>query len=474
MRKTKIVSTLGPATDSFQAIEQLIQTGVNVFRLNFSHATYEYHRTLITKIRKASAKIGKEVAILQDVSGPKIRICHLKKPMELEVGDIITLSKETIDETTKTITISYPEIIDTLQIGDQIFFSDGTIRAKVIDKNATETKCEITVAQTLNSRKGVNFPDSHFKIDAITPKDKQDLEFGAKNDIDLVALSFVHNENDINIAKSILEANGANPLIFAKIETDDAVANIEQILEAADGIMVARGDLGVELGLQKVPSIQKKIIKAAAKRAKPSIVATQMLTSMIDSPYPTRAEISDIANAVLDGCDAVMLSDETTIGKYPNAAVQTLHNTIMEIEKDYPYFKEHQNNPVADPISAAVITLAQAIEPDALIAFSRSGKSAMSLAALRPKQKILVKSQNIKVLRKLQVIWGIDAILLSQEGDHANQAIKEFLIKALDLGMIALEKKYIMTIGFPFNFQHPANDIKLLDEGTMRYLLDHN
>ncbi len=473
MRKTKIIATLGPATDSLQTIEELIQEGVNVFRLNFSHASHKYHLSLIKKIRKASIKIGKEVAILQDISGPKIRICHLEKPMELEVGDVITLSKIEINENKKIIMINYPEIIDTLKMGEQIFFSDGTIRAKVIAKNDLTVKCQINVAHTLNSGKGINLPDSHLKIDTITPKDKQDLEFGAKNDIDLIALSFVHNKQDIYTARSILKANGADPLIFAKIETEDAVKNIENILEGADGIMVARGDLGVELGIERVPLIQKTLIKTASMFAKPSIVATQMLTSMIDSPYPTRAEISDIANAVLDGCDAVMLSDETTVGKHPHAAVQTLHNTITEIEKDYPYFKNHQHIPAASSISLAVATLAQAINPDALIAFSRNGKSAMYLASIRPKQRILVKSQNIKVLRKLQVIWGIDFVLLSKIGNRADKVIKDFLIKALDQKIITIDKTYIVTIGFPFSLQHAANDIKLLDESTMRFLINN-
>jgi pyruvate kinase len=471
MRKTKIVVTLGPATDSLKTIEKLIKKGVNVFRLNFSHATHEYHEEVAKRIRKASSNLNKEVAILQDIAGPKIRISHLDKPIELKVGDILTLTKNKVDEDNKIVSLSYPSIIDSLKVGEPVYFSDGTIRAKVVEKTDEEVKCEIIVAQTLQSKKGMNLPRSKFAIKSITQKDKKDLAFGAKIGVDIVALSFVGNKDDIKDAKDILEQHNAHPLIFAKIEKKEAIANIKSILKAADGIMVARGDLGVELGLKKVPLIQKKIIAEALKMGKPTITATQMLTSMINSIYPTRAEISDIANAVLDGSDAVMLSDETTIGRYPISAVEVLNDTIVETEKEYCYYRDTNNASQDDSIAAAVTTLAKNIKPDALIAFTRAGRSAISMAKFRPKAKILVSSYDLKTLRKLQVVWGIDGIYLSHKVNDADELIKVFLKWAIKKKHINTNKKYVLTIGSPINVKHSTNDIRILEKESMEYIL---
>jgi pyruvate kinase len=471
MRKTKIVVTLGPATDSLKSIEKLIKKGVNVFRLNFSHATHEYHKELIQKIRIASKNVEKEVAILQDIAGPKIRISHLQEPIELKIGDVLTITKDTVNEEEKIVSVSYPSIIDDLKVGDPVYFSDGTIRAKVIKKQQNKLLCEIIVAGTLQSKKGMNLPKSKLTIKAITEKDTKDLIFGAKHGVDLVALSFVGDAEDIKYARSIVNKEGTNPMIFAKIEKQEAIKNIKGILNEADGIMVARGDMGVELGLQKVPHVQKDIIKKANQLGKPTITATQMLTSMINSPYPTRAEISDIANAVLDGTDAVMLSDETTIGKHPIKAVEVLNGTIMETEKDYPYYKNTDGVSEEDSIAAAVTTLAKNTKPHALISFTRGGRSTISMAKFRPKAKILVSSFDIDTLRKLQVVWGIDAIYLSDKLDDADELIKSFLDSALSKKQISLDKKYVMTIGSPLNVKHSTNDIRILERESMEYIL---
>ncbi len=472
MRKTKIVVTLGPATDSLQSIEKLIKKGVNVFRLNFSHATHDYHKELIDKIRTASKNIGKEVAILQDIAGPKIRISHLEQPVELKIGDVLTITKDTVNEKEKIVSVSYPTIVDDLQVGDPVYFSDGTIRAKVIKKEDHKLFCEIIVAGTLQSKKGMNLPKSKLTIKAITEKDTKDLLFGAQHGVDLVALSFVGDAEDITHARSIVTKEGANPMIFAKIEKQEAIKNIKGILAEADGIMVARGDMGVELGLQKVPHVQKDIIKKANKIGKPTITATQMLTSMINSPYPTRAEISDIANAVLDGTDAVMLSDETTIGKHPLEAVEVLNGTIMETEKDYPYYQNTDGVSYEDSIAAAVTTLAKNTKPHALISFTRGGRSTISMAKFRPKEKILVSSFDINTLRKLQVVWGIDSIYLSDQLNDADELIKSFLSSALEKKQISLDKKYVLTIGSPINVKHSTNDIRILERESMEYILN--
>lgn len=473
MRKTKIVITVGPSTDNLQTLKKLIRRGVNVFRLNFSHATHEYHKSIIDKIREASKQTQKEVAILQDISGPKIRISYLKEPIVLKVGDILTLCKYETSEQNKIVALSYPQIIDSLKKGEMIYFADGTIRAKIVEKADDFVKCEIIVAQTLHSKKGVNFPKSKLKIDAITHKDEKDLEFGAKNGVDIVALSFVSDANDIIKAKSILNKFGANPFIFAKIEKQEAIKNLNSILLQADGVMVARGDLGVELGVEKVPRLQKEIIYQANLLSKPTITATQMLTSMINSPYPTRAEISDIANAVLDGSDAVMLSDETTIGSYAIEAVEVLNDAIREAEKIYPYFKETSHISRDDSIAKAAVTLAKAIKPDAIICFSRSGKSALSISKFRPKERILVSSYDINTLRKLQVVWGIDSIFLSSKSNDTNKLLKDFFETAIKNKHISIEKQYVLTIGSPLDVKHSANDIKLIEKETMQYILGY-
>lgn len=471
MRKTKIVVTLGPSTDDLKTIQKLIKKGVNVFRLNFSHANYDYHKSVIDKIRQASKAVSKEVAILQDIAGPKIRISHLNKPIELKNGDILTLSKEKTNEEKKTVTVSYSNIIDGLNIGDPVYFSDGTIRAKVIEKNDLEAKCEIIVAGTLQSKKGMNLPKSNLNISAITQKDKEDLEFGAKNGVDIVALSFVGSCEDIKQAKQILENFDSKAMIFAKIEKQEAIKNIKSIIKEADGIMVARGDLGVELGLKKVPMIQKKIITKALKYGKPTITATQMLTSMINSAYPTRAEISDIANAVLDGSDAVMLSDETTIGKYPLKAVEVLNETILETEKCYPYHFNPYNVSKEDSIAAAVTTLSQNIKPDALITFSASGRSVISISKFRPKERIIVSSFNIETIRKLQVVWGVDALFLTPKIDDVENLIKTFLNMALEYKNISKKKKYVLTVGYHLNAKDSTSQIRVLDKQAIEYIL---
>jgi pyruvate kinase len=472
MRKTKIVATLGPATDKYETIIDLIKTGVNVFRLNFSHATHEYHKETIDKIRKASKEIKKEVAILQDISGPKIRISILKKPIELQVGDILTLSKDTIDEDNKTVTLSYPSIIDNLNIGEYVFFADGIIRAKVISKDENSAQCEITVAQTLQSRKGANFPDSKLNIETITPKDVEDIKFGAQNGVDIVALSFVSSSEDIKTARKIMEPYDTNPLIFPKIEKPEAIENLDSILEEADGAMVARGDLGVELGVERVPAIQKEIIKKANELSKPTITATQMLTSMINSPYPTRAEVSDIANAVLDGSDAVMLSDETTVGKYPIEAIEVLHNTIIESEKVYDFYKDTSDVTPQECVAAAISTISKSIQPDALISFTRSGKSAMILSKFRPNKKIYASSYDIQTLRKLQVVWGVEPIHLSSKNFKDSKAlIADFLADTLQSGITSLDKKYVLGKSYPLQVEYSTNEIKILDRASMEHIL---
>ena len=459
MKKVKIVATLGPS--SSDKIEDMIKAGVDVFRLNFSHADHKTHKASIKKIREIAKKLNSKTAILQDISGPKIRIGEINGLLELKRGDKIRLVKNN-PKSAYDLTISYPEIIDQVEVGEYVFFADGSIRTKVIEKTPQYLVLEVKNEGILSSRKGVNFPHSNLKISAITPKDEKDLIFGAKNGVDIVAISFVNNKNDILKAKKILEENGASPWVIAKIETKKAVENLDEILEAADGVMVARGDLGIEVGIEKVPVIQKKIIRRANKLKKPVITATQMLLSMVNSPFPTRAEVSDVANAVMDGSDAVMLSDETTVGKFPIKAIETLVKIIKEIQSIYPYHKKYETED-KDAIALSVSDLAKTIEPKAIISFTSSGTTIKSIAKYRPKAPIFAVTHSRETSRKLKVVWGVEEIFEMPKIKDPEKLIHKFIEVAKTLGTLKEKDKIIITMGSIIGKEGTTNMIRVLE-----------
>ena len=459
MKKAKIVATLGPS--SIYKIEDLIKAGVDVFRLNFSHANHKTHKESIKKIREIAKKLNSKTAILQDISGPKIRIGEIDGVLELKRGDKIKLVKKN-PKSKYDLTISYPEIIDQVNIGEYVFFADGSIRTKVIDKDKNSLTLEVKNEGVLSSRKGVNFPHSNLKISAITEKDKKDLIFGARNGVDIVAISFVNNKDDILKAKKILKENNASPWIIAKIETKKAVENLDEILEVADGVMVARGDLGIEVGVEKVPVIQKKIIRRANKLKKPVITATQMLLSMVNSPFPTRAEVSDVANAVMDGSDAVMLSDETTVGKYPIKAVETLKKVIIEIQSIYPFFKKYEIED-KDAIAASVADLCKGIEPKAIVSFTSSGTTVRSIAKYRPKAPIIAVSHSRETSRKLKVVWGVEEIIEIPKIKNPEKLIQKFKDIALRENILKEGDKIIITMGSIIGKEGTTNMIRVVE-----------
>ncbi len=459
MKKTKIVATLGPAT--FDKIETLIKEGVDVFRLNFSHADHKTHKTTIKKIRETAKKLNSKTAILQDISGPKIRIGEIDGVLELKRGDKIRLVKKN-PKSKYDLTLSYPEIIDHVEVGEYVFFADGSIRTKVIEKHPDYLVLEVKNSGVLSSRKGVNFPHSNLKISAITEKDKKDLIFGAKNGIDIVAISFVNNKNDILTAKKILNENNANPWVIAKIETKKAVENLDEILEVSDGVMVARGDLGIEVGVEKVPVIQKKIIRRANKLKKPVITATQMLLSMVNSPFPTRAEVSDIANAVMDGSDGVMLSDETTVGKYPIKAVKTLKKVIIETQSIYPYYKKYEIED-SDAIAASVADLCKGIEPKAIVSFTSSGTTVRSIAKYRPKSPIYAVTHSRETSRKLKLVWGVEQIIELPKIKNPEKLIEKFKDIAKREKLLNEGDKVIVTMGSIVGKEGTTNMIRVVE-----------
>ncbi len=473
--RAKIVSTLGPASNSDEGVAELIQVGVNVFRLNFSHGSRESHKETLERIRRVSEKMGKVVSVLQDISGPKVRIGVVEGEILLEAGDTLCFNKnETVgNNETKCVSLSYPEIIDSLNIGDKIFLADGTIKVEVIAKEGEKAKSKVLVGGKLTSKKGVNFPGVKLPIPTITQKDRDDLVFGAEIGVDLIALSFVRKGADILEAKKILQTCGKDTPIFAKIEMVEAMENLDDILSVVDGIMVARGDLGVEFGLPRVPVAQKTIIKKANFKGLPVITATQMLTSMINSPYPTRAEVSDIANAILDGSDAVMLSDETAVGKYPSEAVKMLVQTIRETEEIYGYYQhKNEEHPEKEAIALAASALSETLAPDAIIVFTTSGLSAYTLAKYRPKSRIIVTSPSIETLRRLAVVWGVESALMMEKNENSDKLVYNFLKEGIEQGIIDKNKKYVLTVGAPKSKSGSTNMIRILDTESINAILE--
>ena len=459
MKKTKIVATLGPAT--FDKIEEMIKKGVDVFRLNFSHANHKTHKASIKKIREIAKKLNSKTAILQDISGPKIRIGEIDGVLELKRGDKIRLVKKN-PKSKYDLTISYPEIIDHVNVGEYVFFADGSIRTKVIEKTPNYLVLEVKNPGVLSSRKGVNFPHSNLKISAITEKDQKDLVFGAKNGVDIVAISFVNTKEDILKAKKILSENNASPWVIAKIETKKAVDNLDEILEVSDGVMVARGDLGIEVGIEKVPVIQKKIIRKANKLKKPVITATQMLLSMVNSPFPTRAEVSDVANAVMDGSDGVMLSDETTVGKYPIKAIETLTKVIIETQNIYPYYKKYEIED-ADAIAASVADLCKGIQPKAIVSFTSSGTTVRSIAKYRPKPPIIAVTHDRLTSRKLKMVWGVEEIIELPKIKNPEKLIEKFREIAKRENILNEGDKVIVTMGSIIGKEGTTNMIRVVE-----------
>ncbi len=462
MKKTKIIATIGPSTNSKAKIEEMIKAGVDVFRLNFSHADHKTHRDSIKTVRDVADKLDKPTAILQDISGPKIRIGEINGILELKKGDKIKLVKNKEDDEPYALTISHPEIIDRIEENEFVFFADGSIRAKVVKKHKDYLDLLIQNEGVLSSKKGVNFPHSNLKISAITEKDKTDLIFGAKEDVDLVAVSFVNSKKDILKAREILNSHNADPWIIAKIETKKAVENINEIIKASDGIMVARGDLGIEVGLEKVPIIQKKIIKKANAAGKPVITATQMLLGMVNSPYPTRAEVSDAANAVMDGSDAVMLSDETTVGKYPIKAVETLVKVILETQNIYLYFKKYEIDD-KDAIAAGVADLCKGTSPTAIVSFSVSGTTIKSIAKYRPKTPIYAVTHSNRVLRRLSLIWGVQPYFTTLKKDSPDELIEDLIKVISQMQTFKKGDKLILTMGSVVGEEGKTNMIRILE-----------
>jgi len=413
--KTKIVATVGPASNNKEMLRALVREGVDVFRLNFSHGSHEDHLKVIHAVREINAELGSSVSLLQDLQGPKIRIQEMQSDIVVERGQKLTITTRQLLGNSEIVSTSYTSLPKDVKEGDMILIDDGKIELKVLEVNETEVVTEVIYGGPLKSRKGINLPFSKVSAPSLTEKDYKDLEFGIKNDIDWIALSFVRKPSDIHELRSIINKHNALSRIVAKIEKPEALSNIDEIIAATDAVMVARGDLGVEIWLEEVPMVQKMLVEKCNKAGKPVIVATQMMESMIENPRPTRAETNDVANAVMDGADAVMLSAETAAGKYPVEVIRSMVRTIASVEKNpRMYFRFREVDPksdthIHDNFVLAACKLAKDIGAKAIVGMTQSGYTAFQSAAYRPNANIFVFTSNKSLLTKINLVWGATA-----------------------------------------------------------------
>jgi pyruvate kinase len=416
-RRTKIVATIGPATQDREVIRQLILAGATTFRLNFSHGTHDDHQKSISLIREVSNQLNYPVGILQDLQGPKIRLGKFScGSITLKTGDPFILTSRAVDCDQHISSISYDKLAEEVPEHARILLDDGKVEMLVerIDRDAQELHCRVTVEGVLSSNKGVNFPGVYLSIKALTPKDKEDLTFGLDRGVNWVALSFVRNPQDILEIKDLIDNAGKSVPVIAKIEKHEAIEDMDAILSLCDGVMVARGDLGVELPAEDVPILQKRLIKTANQLGIPIITATQMLDSMVNNPRPTRAEVSDVANAIIDGTDAVMLSNETAIGKYPVMAVATMARIAERTEQEQLGTRQLAGNKRSIPnaISSAVSQIAEQLNAAAIMPLTKTGATARNVSKFRPQTPILAVTPHVDVARQLQLVWGVKPLLV--------------------------------------------------------------
>ncbi len=457
--KTKIVCTFGPASSSPEVIEGMINAGMDVARLNFSHGSHQDHEEMINKIRKISRALGRDIPILQDLQGPKIRIGKLiAGSLVLKTDDTLILTPDrTANGTRQTVNVSYNYLARDLKVGGNILVDDGNIELEVTKVGEKDVETKVVVGGTLLPRKGVNLPRIKSRSSSLTDKDIDDLEFGLSQDVDLIALSFVRQAKDVKRLKKLIKKAGKETPVFAKIEKPEAVEDLDNIIKISDGIMVARGDLGIEMSLAKVPLVQKMIIRKCLQSAKPVITATQMLDSMIHSPRPTRAEASDVANAVLDGSDAVMLSGETAAGKYPIRTVKTMNQIIEETENHQSdWMLSYQERPesitndlhVTEAVGHFACDIAEKLGAVAICALTHSGSTAKIIARHRPSVPIYAFTDRAAVVAQLGVVWGVRGVFVPFQ-KHTDDGVNLVHEHLLYHGLAKKGDKIIFTAGMP-------------------------
>lgn len=465
--KTKIVATIGPATSSTEMLEKIILAGVDVCRLNFSHGSYEQHQEVIDRVREINARLGCNVALLQDLQGPKLRIGKVDGEIHLQENAEILITTEEQISTIDLLYVSYKRLPQDCKIGERILLNDGKVALEFIRKvNETTLRAKVTAGGPLSSNKGFNLPDSNLTVPSLTKKDLADLEYGLAQEVDWVALSFVRTADDIVELKRLISEKGTHTKVIAKIEKPEGVKNIDDIIKVSDGIMVARGDLGVEMPMQRVPLIQKTIVEKCLAAAKPCIIATQMMESMILDSIPTRAEITDVANAVLDGADALMLSAETSVGKFPLRVIEIMSSIITEIENDrrtyYKGIKPSAESPsfASDEICFTAVRMSDHLNAKAIVAMTKSGFTGFRVASYRPEANVFIFTDNRKLLNTLNLVWGVRGFFYDRfvSTDETFQDIEDIL-KAE--GMVENGQYVINCASMPIHKKQRTNTIKV-------------
>ena len=470
MRKTKIVCTIGPASESEEMLEKLMNAGMNVARLNFSHGSHEEHKARIDSIRKVSKKLGKTIGILLDTKGPEIRTHDMKDGLiVLEKGKEVIVSMSQVEGTPEKFSVTYEDLINDVQIGSYILLDDGLVELQVkdIDKDKGEVKCDILNTGELKNKKGVNLPSVKVNLPGITDKDAADIKFGIKEDIDYIAASFVRRPSDVLDIREILEQeNNDNITIFPKIENQEGIDNIEEILEVSDGLMVARGDMGVEIPPESVPIVQKDLIRKCNKLGKPVITATQMLDSMQRNPRATRAEASDVANAIYDGTDAVMLSGETAAGQYPEEAVKTMRNIAISAEAAQDYKKllsdrtKLVETSLVNAIGVSVAHTALNLNVKAIVAATESGSTAITISKYRPHSDIIAVTPSEHTARQLALVWGAYPVV-KKGRKTTDDLLNNAVATAVATEKVGNGDLIIITAGVPTGEKGTTNMMKL-------------
>jgi len=456
MKKTKIVATIGPRTESAEMLSKMIDAGMNVMRLNFSHGDFAEHQNRVDNLRSVMKKTGHTVAILQDLGGPKIRIGNFKtESVDLRIGQTFTLTTDDVVGDETKVSVNYSLLPKEVAKGHIIFMHDGKKKLEVKDVKGNDVICKVLVGGEIKGRRGLNMPDSDLSVKSITDKDLKDLEFGIKNEVDFFALSFVRRPSDITELRDILDKRKSKAGIIAKIETPQAIENIDEIISLCDGIMIARGDLAIEVPFEKVPGYQKMVIQKCNMVGKPVITATQMLESMIKSPVATRAEVSDIANAIIDGTDAIMLSEESTLGDYPIEAVTVMTTIALETEKNYSEraivrVGKKGDTQIADSVTSSVVKTSHDVGAKVIVALTNSGFTARMVSRHRPHSSIVALTPNKETAQKLNLSFGCLPLIVPKyttiedvQKIVTQHCIKEKLAKKGD--------KVVISAGVPFN-----------------------
>lgn len=464
-RRVKIVATIGPATRKRDSLQQAIGAGMNVARLNFSHGEHAEHADVIRNIRDLSHELKAPVAILQDLQGPKIRVGKLKGgSVELKPGTEVWISPEYSLGDDTHIPTDFHEFPESVEVGTKVLLDDGLMEVKVITKKGREVQVKVVHGGLLKDRKGMNLPGAQLPVECLTEKDLIDLEFGLSQSVDYVALSFVRHGDDIRRLREIIEQRRPGTKIVAKIEMLEAIQNLDEIIRLSDAVMVARGDLAVEIGQSLLPGIQKKIITRCNQLHRPVITATQMLDSMVDNPRPTRAEITDVANAVIDGSDALMLSAETASGAYPFDCIRTMHEIITEVERStdlyYDISLDGEFLEVADALAASACVTALKIEATAIVCLTTTGKTATLISHYRPKAKIFAITHAYEPLNRLELVWGIQTFVIKpyQSAEDAIAQVEDLLLK---FGMVKPGDRMVVTMGLPVAERAKTNSVRV-------------